>query len=61
MRLSPSSAAYTRFKHLEELHGSPWSAYQKWCCGRALDSAGPTIMLIRGVEVPNMAFWHDSR
>eukprot|EP00959_Pyramimonas_sp_CCMP1952_P454604 9470167-Pyramimonas_sp.AAC.1 len=33
---------------------------QKWCFGRIQDYAGATVMLIRGVEIPNMVLWQDS-
>eukprot|EP00959_Pyramimonas_sp_CCMP1952_P252286 5271165-Pyramimonas_sp.AAC.1 len=37
-----------------------WLTYQRRCFGTMRDCQGATGMLIRGVEVPGMAFWHDS-
>eukprot|EP00959_Pyramimonas_sp_CCMP1952_P356617 7468324-Pyramimonas_sp.AAC.1 len=59
MWLSPERRAHS-FLNLQEFHGFPRSAYQKLCFGRIQDYAGATVMLILCVEIPNMAFWHDS-
>eukprot|EP00959_Pyramimonas_sp_CCMP1952_P249873 5223708-Pyramimonas_sp.AAC.1 len=39
----------------------PWSTPQERCFGRIQDYAGATFVLLRCVEIPQMAFWHDSR
>eukprot|EP00959_Pyramimonas_sp_CCMP1952_P206176 4311665-Pyramimonas_sp.AAC.1 len=47
-------------KKLQEFHGLPRSTHQKWCFGTIQDYAGATVMWIRCVEVPKMAFWDGS-
>eukprot|EP00959_Pyramimonas_sp_CCMP1952_P340866 7139921-Pyramimonas_sp.AAC.1 len=33
---------------------------QEWCAGTAPHRQDTTVMVIRGVEVQGMMFWHDS-
>eukprot|EP00959_Pyramimonas_sp_CCMP1952_P004963 103949-Pyramimonas_sp.AAC.1 len=62
------SAAHIRLEQIAsftdrgraEFHWFPKSMYPKPWCGRIQEYGGATVTLIRGVEVPGMAFWHDS-
>eukprot|EP00959_Pyramimonas_sp_CCMP1952_P108391 2266361-Pyramimonas_sp.AAC.1 len=48
-------------QHLQGCHGSPESSHQPWRFGNIQDHEAVIVTLSRGVEVPGMAFWHDSR
>eukprot|EP00959_Pyramimonas_sp_CCMP1952_P418003 8757670-Pyramimonas_sp.AAC.1 len=53
------SAARILCLNMQEFPGFPWSSYQKSSIRRIQDFEISTVTLIRGVEVPGIAFWHD--
>eukprot|EP00959_Pyramimonas_sp_CCMP1952_P201686 4217648-Pyramimonas_sp.AAC.1 len=61
MWLSPPRRAHSFFlntcRSFTDSH--PSSTLQKLCFGRIQDyAAGVTVMLVRGVKVPELTFWH---